>query len=61
MTYSNTYYGEHTTTVNGNGVNPTEDDLIKVGMDAGMTRIRCVELMECVKNCVGDMLEEYLR
>ncbi|MBQ9936146.1 MAG: type II toxin-antitoxin system HipA family toxin [Lachnospiraceae bacterium] len=61
LTYSNTYYGEHTTTVNGNGVNPTEDDLIKVGMDAGMTRIRCVELMERVRNCVGDMLEEYLR
>ncbi len=61
LTYSNTYYGEHTTAVNGNGVNPTDTDMIKVGMDAGMTRSRCVEIIERVRNCVSEMLGEYLR
>ncbi len=31
LTYSNTYYGEHTTTVDGNGRNPGMKDLVAVG------------------------------
>ena len=32
LTYSNTYYGEHTTTVDGNGRNPGRKELLTVGM-----------------------------
>lgn len=31
LTYSNTYYGEHTTTVDGNGRNPGKKELLAVG------------------------------
>ncbi len=46
LTYSTTYFGEHTTTVDGNGANPGEKELLKVGMAAGMTKNRCDLLME---------------
>ena len=32
LTYSNTYYGEHTTTVDGNGRNPGRKELLTVGI-----------------------------
>lgn len=30
LTYSNTYYGEHTTTVDGNGRNPGEKEILAI-------------------------------
>ena len=36
LTYSNTYYGEHTTTVAGNGRNPGIKELTEVGVNAGL-------------------------
>ena len=36
LTYSNTYYGEHTTTVDGNGRNPGRKELLAVGIAAGL-------------------------
>ena len=41
LTRSDTYFGEHTTTVNGNGVDPGEDDLLAVGKAAGLPLNRC--------------------
>lgn len=38
LTYSNTYYGEHTTTVDGNGRNPGKKELLAVGLEAGMKK-----------------------
>lgn len=38
LTYSNTYYGEHTTTVDGNGRNPGGKELLAVGMTAGLEK-----------------------
>ena len=35
LTYSNTYYGEHTTSVDGNGRNPGRKELLAVGTGAG--------------------------
>ena len=46
LTYSSTYYGEHTTTVDGNGSDPGMKELIKVGTKAGMSRNKCRELAE---------------
>lgn len=60
MTYSSTYYGEHTTTVDGNGRNPGEKELLAVGTAAGIKRSRCLEIIEQIKECVNDMLSVWL-
>ena len=60
LTFSNTYYGEHTTSVDGNGRNPGRKELIEVGKKAGMKKDRCEELAEEIRSCVQEMLEEYL-
>lgn len=60
MTYSNTYYGEHTTTVNGNGVSPSTKDLLEVGLQAGLSKRKCNGMIEEIQECVKDMLGEYL-
>lgn len=60
LTFSNTYYGEHTTTVDGNGRNPGTKDLLAVGTTAGMKKDVCMQIIEEIRNCVRDMLGEYL-
>lgn len=46
MTYSNTYYGEHTTSVDGNGTNPGKKELVAVGCAANMTRKKCEQIAD---------------
>lgn len=41
LTYSKTYWGEHTTSVNGKGKDISEKDLVKVGTDAGLSKSFC--------------------
>lgn len=60
LTYSNTYYGEHTTTVDGNGRNPGRKELLAVGIAAGMKKETCVESMNMIEKCVKNMLGKYL-
>ena len=60
LTYSNTYYGEHTTSVDGNGRNPGMRELVEVGKKAGMKKELCVEIAEEIRGCVQEVLEEYL-
>ena len=60
LTYSNTYYGEHTTTVDGNGRNPGRKEIFAVGITAGMKKEVCVDIMDQIEECVRDMLGEYL-
>lgn len=60
LTYSNTYYGEHTTTVDGNGRNPGRKELLAVGIAAGMKKEACIESMDVVEKCVKNMLGRYL-
>lgn len=60
LTYSTTYYGEHTTTVDGEGANPQEEDLLAVGMKAGLGKRKCVEMMAEVQTYVREDLAEYL-
>lgn len=60
LTYSNTYYGEHTTTVDGNGRNPGEKEILAVGVAAGMERTECKRIMNQIKDCVNQMLGRYL-
>jgi len=60
LTYSNTYYGEHTTTVDGNGKDPGRKELLAVGITAGMKKNRCMEIIDENEKCVGEMLGDYL-
>lgn len=60
LTYSNTYYGEHTTSVNGNGSKPSEKDLQQVGQQAGLSKEYCREKIYEVKQCVKEMLGKYI-
>lgn len=41
LTWSTTYWGEHSTTVNGNGQDPGIADLIEVGRKAGLSPAKC--------------------
>ena len=52
LTYSTTYYGEHTTTVDGEGANPGRKELMAVGLQAGISRKRCMNIIEEVHTCV---------
>ena len=56
LTYSSTYYGEHTTTVDGNGRNPRRKEILTVGITAGMKKEVCVDIMDQIEKCVRDML-----
>ena len=49
LTYSDTYWGEQTTSVNGKGKNITDRDLIKTGTDAGLPKDFCVSCLEEIK------------
>ena len=60
LTYSNTYYGEPTTTVDGNGRNPGRKELLAVGVTAGMKKGKCEEIIDTIYECVGQILREYL-
>ena len=60
LTYSNTYYGEHTTTVDGNGRNPGRKELLAVGKEAGMSTVVCKDIIDEVEEQVKKDLSEYL-
>ena len=60
LTYSNTFYGEHTTSVDGNGQNPGEKEIYEVGKKAGISAKRCRELYSRVRECVYEDLSEYM-
>ena len=58
--YRDRYYGEHTTSVDGNGRNPGRKELLAVGTGAGMKKTRCEEIIDEIEKKVKEMLEEYL-
>ena len=49
LTWSTTYYGEHATTVDGNGKNPGMQELLAVGKAAGMKVKTCREIAEEIR------------
>ncbi len=61
LTYSNTYYGEHTTSVDGNGKNPGKRELLAVGRGAGMDEKKCARIADEIRGCVERMLGEYIQ
>ena len=46
LTWSTTYFGEHSTTVDGNGRNPGMKELLAVGKAAGMNAKNCKKIVE---------------
>lgn len=60
LTYSSTYYGEHTTTVDGNGRNPGKEELLAVGLAAGLKKSRCNSIIDEIESCVKERLVEYI-
>ena len=61
MTYSNTYYMEHTTSVNNKGTNILDEDLMKVGKDAGLDEKYMEEAISKTKEVVNKRLAKYLK
>lgn len=60
LTYSATYYGEHTTTIAGNGRNPSEKELIEVGTGAGLEEEFCRETARNMYEVINETLNCYL-
>ncbi len=60
LTYSTTYYREHTTGVAGNGRNPGETDILKVAEAAGLPSDEARQISENIKNQVMADLGKYL-
>ena len=61
LTFSTTYYGEHTTSINGKGINPYIEDMIKVGQIAGLDRKKCKSIIDDIKAIVENDLSKYIR
>lgn len=59
LTYSTTYYGEHTTSVDGSGQDPGETELLTVGVQAGMKKKQCQEIINEIKQRVEEDLKAY--
>ena len=60
LTYSNTYFNEHTTSVNGVVKNIKESDLLSVGLINGLNKAKCISIIKEIKECVSDMLKDIL-
>ena len=58
LTYSDTYWGEHTTSVNGKGKDITKADLVKIGVDAGLSKGICESLIDEINEKTKD-LDDY--
>lgn len=59
LTWSTTYFGEHTTTVDGNGENPGMKELLAVGKAAGMARNTCRRIAEEIRERTRGLEEKY--
>ena len=60
LTYSNSIGGEHATTVNGNGKNPTMEDILAVAKKNGLNITKAQSTAADIQECVSDMLGDYL-
>lgn len=61
LTYSTTYYGEHTTTVCTNGANPSKQDLMKFGNLSGIKKSVYEKIIDDIYSIVNQHLSKYLK
>ena len=57
LTYSETYWGEHTTSVNGKGKNILDEDLIYTGTASGIKETVCREHIQTIKENTQELTE----
>ena len=50
LTYSSSVNGEHATTINGKGLNPSVSDILKVGTDSGLESAWCKNTLEEIRS-----------
>ena len=60
LTYSNSIGGEHATTVNGEGMNPTIDDILSVADRIGINRRKAKSIALNIREIVQEDLKEWL-
>ncbi len=60
LTCSTTYWGEHTTTVDGNGADPSVKELTNVGKKAGLSLKTCKAIIEEVRERTAGLAERFL-
>ena len=61
LTYSDTYWGEQTTSVCGKGKDISEKELIKVGTEAGLTKASCIEYLNQIHDKIGALERYFLK
>ena len=59
LTWSTTYFGEHSTTVNENGKNPDMKELLAVGKAAGMNAKECRHIAEEIQEKTQGLEKAY--
>lgn len=60
LTYSYSLNGEHATTINGEGRNPGLRELLEVAQNIGIKKAKAEAAAIQIKDCVQEMLGEYL-
>lgn len=61
LTYSNSIGGEHATTVNGNGINPTISEILQVARRAKIDEKKAKVIAEEIREVVYEELKVYLK
>ena len=59
LTWSTTWFGEHTLSVNGNSRNPGMKELIAVGTAAGIPNRTCKQIAEKIRDLTAPLEEKY--
>ncbi len=60
LTYSNSFNGEHATTIAGEGLNPTKKDLLRVGSTFGLSINFCKDTIDKIETIVNTDLNNYI-
>ena len=60
LTYSYSINGEHATTINGNGVNPSLNDILKVAEKSGLDKKKAKKIASEIEEIVKKDLEIFL-
>jgi len=61
LTHSYSIGGQHATTVNGNGVNPNQVELLEVAKTIGLDLVKAKNITNLVYDCVNSCLGEHLK
>ena len=60
LTYSTTYYNEHTTSVAGNGKDPGDEEILQVATMAGIQKKKAIKIKDEIKEIVNTELRQYV-